>query len=281
MFDSKFIVTLLALIISVVAICKFDKKDGQTNEGFLGMSASVGLAPVRAMKTASNKFVSVPNFQAMTSPRFDNSGLSSSIRYNMPDKKHMASPGNPFGDSSVENFTQPPSCGAGGTTPDSSFHAAPLMQADYVSGNRNEIINEIIEDSGVSVAVPDLVPTGTMESVGPDGLMQQVVMLNGLRYVNRNNRLRASGDMIRGDIVPTCATGEHAAWVPKSTIPNLSLQQGAMFALGGLDNSASKSMASLMYNATGETTVSGVQMSNSEITSLSAGMNDVSVAAFP
>lgn len=283
MFDSKFIVTLIALIISVVAICNFDKKGEQTNEGFLGMSASAGLVPSHVAKRG-NQFVSIPSPQSMLSPRFDATGLTSSIRYNMPDKSHMASPEHPLGDhDSRENFTQPPACAAGGVGSASAFHAAPLMNADYVNGNHKQVVDEIIEDSGAPMdgVVSEMVPVGTMESVSPDGLMDQVVVLNGLRVVNRNSKLRAAGDMIRGDIVPSCAVGEHLAWVPKSVNPNLDLQQGAMLALGGMDNSAAKVTASLMYDATGETTVAGMQMTPSQVSSLSAHMSDVSVSAYP
>lgn len=51
-----------------------------------------------SMKKVNNQFVSHPNFQAMISPRFDNSGLNSSIRYNIPDRRHLGAPANPFGD---------------------------------------------------------------------------------------------------------------------------------------------------------------------------------------
>jgi hypothetical protein len=278
MFDGKFIVTLISLIISVVAICNFDKKEDST-EGFLGMSATAGLVPEASIKI-DNKFVSIQSPQSMLSPRFDNTGYASTIRYNLPDNKNMGAPLNPLGYPSCvkENFSAPTNCGGG-----VGFNSAPLMSSDYMSGNRGQVVDQIIEDSGVSMdgSVSSMVPAGTLESIGPDGLSKNITVMNGLRVVNANSRLRSAGDMIRGDIVPCCATGSHIAWVPLSANPNLDLQQGAMFALGGMDNSVVRNTASLMNNATGSTTIAGMNMSSMDISSLSAGMNDITVSAFP
>lgn len=57
----------------------------------------------------SNKFVSVPSFQGVLSPRFSNVQYGANIRYNMPDRKNLASPCDPltFGDvSNKEGFSQ-------------------------------------------------------------------------------------------------------------------------------------------------------------------------------
>jgi len=54
----------------------------------------------------SNKFVSVPSFQAVLSPRFSNVQYGANIKYNMPDRENLATPCDPltFGDYRKDNF---------------------------------------------------------------------------------------------------------------------------------------------------------------------------------
>ena len=63
MFDSKFVVTLLALMLSVIAICNFDKKKNIV-EG-LGMLPSMAMKPVPVARNPHIKghpFFAVQNF---------------------------------------------------------------------------------------------------------------------------------------------------------------------------------------------------------------------------
>lgn len=72
------------------------------------------------------------------------------------------------------------------------------------------------------------------------------------RYIisNRNNRLRAQGDMIRGDL-PIAKT--NTGWFQTSAKPNEVLQQGALNVIAGLENSTAKEMAAFLLQQTGNT----------------------------
>ena len=72
------------------------------------------------------------------------------------------------------------------------------------------------------------------------------------RYIisNRNNRLRAQGDMIRGDL-PIAKT--NTGWFQTSAKPNEVLQQGALNVIAGLDNTTAKEMAAFLLQQTGNT----------------------------
>ena len=152
MFDGKFLCTLTALVIAVVAICNFNPNKSKSSEGFLlgqamvrkpyallqsngkttavqdtfnanmwssspGLSASVSNAP----GIASPEFFQVPGtFQSNLSPRFGNTDFGSNIRYNAPAYSNMAVPKNPLGYANMakENFSTQEnycdSCGGAG-----------------------------------------------------------------------------------------------------------------------------------------------------------------------
>lgn len=261
MFDNKFIVTLMALIIGVIAISNFNKKNDIT-EGFIGSSLTTKPEYV-AHNPQNNSFVSVPSLQSQLSPRFANTDFGANIRYNMPSQQHMAAPQNPLGNACglshdvKENFTTPIPC-------------------TKQSGNVTSTHGANIDPTDVS----SMFPVGTMETVGSDGDSTQAIIYNRQIYANRNSKLRGQGDWIRGDIVPCCASGEHQAWVPKSTNPNNDLNQGSLAVIGGVDNSNLKNMAALMNNSTGESTIAGVQWSSQDLISAGAGLNDINVTGF-
>jgi hypothetical protein len=150
MFDGRFICTLTALIVAVVAICNFNpsKGDAPVLEG-LGMlpsrvlrpsvlarhngktsvlqdtyntklwSNSPGLATgiSNAPGVSGPDFFQTPGtFQSNLSPRFANTQFGSQIRYNAPSFKNMGVPCNPLGYAKMakENYTEEYGCGSCG-----------------------------------------------------------------------------------------------------------------------------------------------------------------------
>lgn len=271
MFDNKFIITLITLIIGIIAICNFNKKDGQITEDFGLLNLTVK-SDRGMMDPHTNSFVSTPNFQSMTSPRFSNVDYGANIRYNMPSYQHQASPHNPLGDNNnacgisqnrdvIENF--PTSCNKSQSIP-----------ANFSSENE-------LHNIGGDTDVTSMFPVESMNTVGIDGTSQQTVMYDRLMVSTRNSRNRSQGDKIRGDIVPCCATGKDVAWLPTAALnPELSLEQGAMNVMGGMDNVSAKNMAVLMNDATGATTFAGANLSGQELMSLGANQTDLTVSGF-
>ena len=149
MFDTKFIVTLTALVVAVIAICNFDNKKVTTFEGYMGLvpggvtktnlvAAPNKMSAVRGQFTSlpgfgtntatiaalngetsglyKGDFFSVPGtFQAAISPRFANTNFGANITYNRPAMKNMAAPCDPlmYGKMAKENFTTKEDYGCG------------------------------------------------------------------------------------------------------------------------------------------------------------------------
>jgi hypothetical protein len=278
MFDSKFVVTLLALMLSVIAICNFDKKKNIV-EG-LGMLPSMAMKPVtvaRAKNIKEHPFFAVQNFQAQLSPRFTNTDLGANIRYNLPNETNLASRQHDplmMGSAVREGFETPVKCGAGGAgTP---FMADPVMQSGFAAGNFNEVTNEV--RSFMDPNTVDQIPVGDMTTVSPTGEMEQTIVYDRMIVANRNSRLRSQGDWIRGDL-PICKN--ETGWFQVSANPVLDLNQGALNALAGPDNAVTQEMTAFMNNTVGTSTVAGMNLSNQQLASIGAGMNDVTVSAFP
>jgi hypothetical protein len=299
MFDNKFLLTLLGLIVTVVAINNINSKDEEeeVKEGF-GMLPSmqwkvdVAAAPNKAAATKGD-FFSVPGtYQAMLNPRFSNVDYGANIRYNMPSYDNLAAPCNPLGyqsnpltyasmvnmQDSKENFKvnipkgnssirEDYGCGTSGVAgcrkggAPASFHGSPpLMEADYANGNYNEMLDKVYKKSSVPATTSSL-PIRDMTAMSAGNDEMQPVIYDRYIFANRNSRLRSQGDPIRGDLaIAPCNTG----WFQVSVQPNIDLQQGALNVLGGVNNEQAKSMADLIYKTSGnaQTAIAGVDMSD-------------------
>jgi hypothetical protein len=298
MFDNKFVLTLLGLIVAVVAAnnIKSNDEEDEIKEGF-GMLPSmqwkvdVTAAPNQAAAKKGD-FFSVPGtYQAMLNPRFSNVDYGANIRYNMPSYDNLAAPCNPLGyqsnplslasmvqmqdtqenykpniprgNSSVRedygcNSSGVAGCRKGGAP--ISFHGSPpMMEADYANGNFNNVRDNNYKNSKIP-ATTSALPVRDMTAMNAGSDAMQPVIYDRYIFANRNSRLRSQGDPIRGDLaIAPCNTG----WFQVSVQPNIDLQQGALNVLGGINNEQAKSMADLVYKTSGnaDTTIAGVDMS--------------------
>lgn len=276
MFDGKFLVTLLALMISVAAICNFDKKKNIV-EG-LGMLPSRAVRPTQVATKNGHHFFSVSNMQAQLPPRFNNSDMGANIRYNPPSESHMASRLHDplmMGQVVNENFETPVTCG--GRAQGAPFRANPIMQAGFATGNFNQVTQDAL-DSTHQVEVTDQMPVGDMTTVSPTGELEQSIVYDRMIFANRNKHRRGQGDWIRGDL-PICPN--NTGWFQVSANPTLDLNQGAMNVLAGPQNEVTQEMTRFMNTATGDTTVAGMNLSTQQLASIGASNNDVSIHAYP
>ena len=293
MFDGKFIATLAALVVAVLAICNFNTKKVTTTENFF-LQHPTTFKRVTEVKSDKGDFYSIPGFQSALSPRFSNTQYGANIKYNMPSYANQAVPCEPldFGNMAKENYQEnftedyggcgscgggcsTASCAKGGT---SDFHGgAPLMEGGYTAGNYQQVLDSI-EDKDRLPQATDMLPVGDMTTVGADGVVQTPVVYDRYVYANSNSNLRAQGDMIRGDlpIVP-CA----AEWFRPSVTPSLDLQQGAMNVMGGVDNDTTRAMADLINATSGESIIAGVNMASMKNTATGQSMATVQVGALP
>ena len=285
MFDSKFIITLVAMVASVVAICNLNaRKNTKEKFGFGGLpSMTWKKQRVLANSTSAVKkgdFYSVPGqYQAMLNPRFANTDFGANIRYNMPSYKNQATPCDPltYGDMVKEDYGCGPTVCQKGGMPMGVKAGVPAMESDYSSGNYEEVLDESHSQSKYP-EVSDMVPVGDMTTVNELGETVQPIVYDRFIYANRQSRLRSQGDPIRGDlpIVP-CA----ADWFRPSVHPNIDLQEGAMNVMGGVNNDTTKQLADLINKTSGDTTIAGVNMANMIDTYTGQAMADVNVVAFP
>ena len=296
MFDGKFIATLFALSIAVLAICNYKTNNKITSrEDFLGTLPSVKARVARGIVGKNGDLVGDPNqytnmmnqarqsinqtnkletefytvpgtYQSMLSPRFSNTQYGASINYNTPTRENMAVPVEPldFGlmtnESYQENYgcnnCNSTGCRKGGASA-LSYNAPPLMAADFSSGNYKELSDNA--KSELYQETTDMIPVQDMTTLNTDGETVQPIVYDRLIYANRNSRIRSQGDMIRGDlpIVP-CNTG----WFQVSAHPVLDLQEGAMNVMGGVNNTTATELATLIATTTAgtDTTIGGVDL---------------------
>ena len=197
--------------------------------------------------------------------------------YNLPNERNLAArPNDPLmmGNAVREDFETPVKCGAGGAgTP---FIAEPVMQSAFAAGNFNEVTAEA--RSSLHPQTTDQIPVGDMTTVNPTGEMEQTIVYDRMIVASRNSRLYGQADFIRGDL-PICMN--QTGWFQVSANPTIDLNQGAMNVLAGPDNAVTQEMTAFMNNATGTTTVAGMNLSNQQLASIGAGQTDISVSAFP
>lgn len=281
MFDSKFVITLLGLIVAVFAISNMNAaKVASITEAF-------GMNPSRVWKvdriTASSPeaakkgdFYSVPGtYQAILNPRFSNVDYGANIRYNMPSYENQASPCNPltFGNMVKENY------GCGSSAPNSFNPSVKATEPGFAAGNYNDVLDSVYSNASYPEASSTL-PVGDMTTINADGESVQPIIYDRYIYANRNSRLRSQGDPIRGDLPIVPSGGD---WFRPSVHPSIDLQQGALSVIGGNQNETSNALSELIYSASGNaaTIIGGVDMSTQFAARAGGGMNDVTITAFP
>lgn len=284
MFDSKFVITLIGLLVAVFAICNINVAQASKIHENFGMNPSmtwkvdrmVAASPQAAQK---GDFYSVPGtYQSILNPRFSNVDYGANIRYNMPSYENQATPCNPltFANMARENYSSTKEnygCGA-----KSINVGVAATEPGFASGNYNQLLNATYSGSSYP-EVSATLPVGDMTTVNASGETIQPIVYDRYIYANRNSRLRSQGDPIRGDlpIVPNASD-----WFRPSVHPGIDLHEGAMNVLGGNQNETSNSLSQLIYAASGnaDTMIGGVNMSNQFSGSMSATGRDVTVTAF-
>lgn len=305
MLTKNFIITVIGIIVAILALCNFDMNTQPVVENWWGglqfgtrampgavmngRETAIGgnyLAPGALM--GSGKFVSVPSYQAVLSPRFSNVQYGANIRYNMPDRENQAAPCNPltFGDMAQENYKPPmkdsgapgqfketycnggsgdcasgtpPSCGKGGYGLGHKVAGGYEVPPGYTNGNYQDVYNSLPGDvvsqpcgSAPGNSNADL-PIGTMTTMDGAGNTDQFIAFNRIMVANTrsSSRLYGQGDFIRGDLAITpCQSG----WFSVYPDINRDVNGGAMNVLNGVGSSESyNQLMNLLVNASGGT----------------------------
>lgn len=313
MLSGKFLFTLVGIVMAILAICNFDFNKQPIVENWMGMGAQTTTAMPMVVSQdgrttafsgnyfdpgslrGSGKFVSVPSYQAVLSPRFSNVQYGANIRYNMPDRENLAAPCNPltFGDMAKENYSAPSSapqtredyscgtgqcgsndgqsCGKGGYGLGHKVAGGYELPVGYTNGNFSDVYNSLTYDGKPAPVISEpckdkptsaSLPVGTMSTMDAFGNPEQFVVMNRLMNTNLKSLKRSLGDPIRGDLAITpCQQG----WFSVYPTINVDLNPGAINVLAGQQAGESNSkLIELLVNASGgsRTTFGGVDFAD-------------------
>lgn len=227
-------------------------------------------------KSATPEMYMVPgNFQSNLTPRFSNTNYGANINYNIPCRNNLATPVNPVPMAKQEQTKEGYHSRLQQASMIESEMSNQFPGSSFSAGNFNQVSESY--DATEYPDVQSMIPAGTMESLGESC---QPIVYDRLIYANRNSRLRSQGDPIRGDlpIVPR-ATG----WFRPSAHPQIDLQQGALNVIAGVSNETTQQMNNLMSVSSGGgvSVNAGVPMAQMFPQELCAGLNDISVTAYP
>jgi hypothetical protein len=272
--------TLLALIGVVSALC-INSSSGK--EGFAGLGHSFTFKTSREVSTP-NGMMSVPGlYQADISPRMSNVGYGAAIRYNPPDRKHMAVPVNPVehGNLAVggmkENFSGP-KCGPSGANKGSVYGMTGIR--NMPEPNYKAPGHKAAESKLQTFEVTSALPVSTMVDTVTSGATSQAVVYDRFMYANQKSRLYGAQDHFRGmpPIVPNLG-----GWFNVAVNPNIDLNTGALAVMGGLNNETQKETMGMISAMTGglQQTMGGVNLGNQYTTEMGAGGADIMLSTFP
>ena len=294
------LITAIGTVALFVAIVSFN-----TTEGFWNIpSRTWKVEKVLEVSNGcrKNDFFQTPNFQSLLSPRFSNVAYGANIRTRLPPYGVMAVPQDPLNKECPSVVTFPrTNTGVkedyeGGFPIASQMRGTPLYgtpmnprigsPTSYANGNYQQVKDAIAEIAGGAIPT-DTVQSGTAILMGENGEMMNPIVYDRYVMANRNSRLRAQGDKIRGDLPIAPNTGN---WFTPNVHPNIDLEAGALNVLAGINNETSNQLANLIYNSSGkaDTTIGGVDMAmnslNSSFQTTSSncgGSGDLQVMGFP
>lgn len=309
MFNGKFLITVIGIFLAFLLATNSELTGSNVIENWWGgvpAQTPIAVTQVQSTKSntssslpgfgntagqnlmmSSNKFVTVPTYQSILSPRFSNVQYGANIRYNMPDNKNMASPYNPlsFKDMVKKDYVKEKySCG------ESREMNNLQIPAGYTNGNYMDVYSSLSNGKKVEEGLPsDALPIGTMSGVNNEGEIEQFVMYNRLMNTNMKSRLRANSDYFRGDLM---ITPEQSGWFSVYPKINVDLNPGAMGVLSGYNvgESNSQLVEALIKSSGGaRTTFGGVDWASAPPTNMtpsynaavSAANTDVTYTAFP
>jgi hypothetical protein len=197
MLDSKFLFTLVGLVVTVFAICNTNMSPS-VSESFLQHRK---VRTERSCGLGNGSFYKQANLLPTTSPRFATLGLGASVNYDLPDYGMQGVPANPIdlGNMAMNNY-------------DTNNQYHPI--------NRDEEHNEMNDHMSGS-----LNNIGDMTSINSDGQCENSFVVTRNIFSNKKSRTLGQADMIRGDLKFAKPRG---CWFTVSADPDLDLHQGAM-----------------------------------------------------
>lgn len=285
--NNKVFLTIIGIILTMFAIYKFDSS--KISESFLpslGIKASPSVVtptgnvaiPNMPMPNSpllsqlqNDQFINRPNFQNMLSPRINPNGYGAYINYKTPSRNNLAVPKNPLDygrmvdDSSSD--VKEGYCSSCSSSKQSCIHGKDknnTPDAPSLAGNYVEEMNKAYKEHGLGddVVLDSSIPIGNMKSVNAEGIESNVFTVNDIMYTaGKMSRTSKDRDWLRGDLaIPSVGIISKPA---AASDPN-SIQTGAMFVLGGINNETTKETSALknIYSGNTQSTFSGINVGN-------------------
>lgn len=270
------LLTLLLGISIVVMVCKKDS-----------IIEHFGTLPPRAVRAEQiaqhtcgpqkGQFYTLPGtYQAMVNPR--QAGMvdyGAGLRYKMPDDKYMAQSMGSLAPQPavVKEMYEQPNGEVFSKPPPSNFSA----------GNYGTKLSQLSTGASTSI-VPKPVSGGsamaTMNELGQVDNQCNPIIFERLIYANQRAPSLVGADPIRGDL-PILPRDDK--WFSVSANPQTMLKDGALAAMGGLDNNNTKELMALKSAASGGflDTGSGVNYTVQKSMYGSSAGSGLKVTAFP
>lgn len=232
-------------------------------------------------------FLQTPAYQGILNPRFSNVDYGANIRTQIPYYNKTGVPADPLGGDVGGSFSADQS----GCVQDvrKTQFTQPVSACSPCS-NIVQLDPHNPSAYTTTGTLPSKVQSGGVEEgfesyLTPDGELKQPIVYDRYLYANRQSRLRAQGDPVRGDLPIVPITGN---WFVPNVHPNIDLQAGAMNVLGGVNNETNHQLANLIYHSSGggDTTIGGVDMTrmnmaNQIFGATSAARGDVIMTSYP
>lgn len=262
-----------------------------------GQKTALNVSVLNENTLGSGKFVQVPSYQAILSPRFQSTPDSAYIRYNKPSRKNLAVPCEPltFGDMANENsketkesFCNGGGCGSHGLG--NEVGGGKPVPPGFSAGN---YWDEYAKLPTYKKNMGSELPVGTMSTMDTQGNQEQFITYNNLMVgLLKPRKTFGQSDWIRGDLAITPCSGD---WFQVHPDLTRDLNPGAMGVLAGAGAGGENNNATLdlLVKASGgmRTTFGGVDLKNitpqsvqqnAQMTSkLAGGLSDIQVNAFP
>lgn len=257
----------LCLVVIVIGYYLW-KRQCSSKEDYLGVLPNMTTKVVREVVYPENDIYTVPsNYQNHLTPRFSNTNYGSFINYHLPEHKHLAVDHHPLGEP-IGDYSEDFSCGDDDKPKPKPDPEPPVKPTDDDDGDDTKEGYDATEYPDVEDFLPG------------DKAHTQPIIYDRYIYANRNSRLNACGDPIRGDLPILPAT---TGWFRPSVHPHIDLKQGALAVIGGHNNDTSKHLQDIIEKSSGGaiTTHAGVNLTHSYPTALDSGENDVLISSFP
>lgn len=222
----------------------------------------------------SQFIMSAGQYQSTVPPRAVGNGLGKAVYNNLPDNAYM-------GVDPTQAIISRGCSVVGGN----QFASMIDTKENFDPSNAVPSTQAVFNPQGDAYA--NALPVGTMDTMTPDGKVEEVVVYDRFMMTSGGSAtLRGGTNYIAGDLAIAPLTNS-VFGNPMNAIPSVDLNQGALFALGGVNNQTAKDLYSLTSQYKGGTqfTFAGASVADQKIFSQAAAASGIStqatVTAFP